>query len=37
MAGAIGLVLTLLWLAKHPESVPSGRIASCGGARALRD
>src|SRR5712671_2950160 len=27
MAGAIGLVLTLLWLAKHPESVPSGRIA----------
>jgi len=27
MAGAIGLVLTLLWLAKHPESVPSGRLA----------
>ncbi len=27
MAGAIALVLTLLWLAKHPESVPSGRIA----------
>src|SRR3954464_9836267 len=27
MAGAIGLVLTLLWLAKHPESVPSRRIA----------
>jgi len=27
MAGAIGLVLTLLWLAKHPESVPSGRVA----------
>jgi glycosyltransferase 2 family protein len=27
MAGAIGLVLTLLWLAKHPESIPSGRIA----------
>jgi len=27
MAGAIGLALTLLWLAKHPESVPSGRIA----------
>src|SRR3989449_2810780 len=26
MAGAIGLVLTLLWLAKHPESVPSGRL-----------
>src|SRR6266436_2324620 len=25
--GAIGLVLTLLWLAKHPESVPSSRIA----------
>ena len=28
MAGAIGLVLTLLWLAKHPESMPSGRIAN---------
>jgi uncharacterized membrane protein YbhN (UPF0104 family) len=28
MAGAIALVLTLLWLAKHPESVPSGRIAN---------
>jgi len=27
MGGAIALVLTLLWLAKHPESVPSGRIA----------
>jgi glycosyltransferase 2 family protein len=27
MAGAIALALTLLWLAKHPESVPSGRIA----------
>ena len=27
MAGAIALVLTLLWLAKHPESAPSGRIA----------
>jgi glycosyltransferase 2 family protein len=27
MAGAIALVLTLLWLAKHPESIPSGRIA----------
>ena len=27
MTGAIALVLTLLWLAKHPESVPTGRIA----------
>src|SRR4051812_30084465 len=27
MGGAIGLVLTLLWLAKHPESIPTGRIA----------
>jgi uncharacterized membrane protein YbhN (UPF0104 family) len=28
MAGAIALVLTLLWLAKHPESLPSGKIAN---------
>ena len=28
MAGAVGLVLTLLWLAKHPESMPTGRIAN---------
>jgi len=28
MAGAIGLVLTLLWLAKHPESLPTGKIAN---------
>jgi uncharacterized protein (TIRG00374 family) len=28
MAGALGLVLMLLRLAKHPESIPSGRIAS---------
>jgi uncharacterized membrane protein YbhN (UPF0104 family) len=28
MAGAVGLVLMLLRLAKHPESIPSGRIAA---------
>src|SRR5436190_10882370 len=28
MAGAVALVLTFLWLAKHPESLPSGRIAN---------
>jgi glycosyltransferase 2 family protein len=28
MAGAVALVLTFLWLAKHPESMPSGRIAN---------
>src|SRR2546428_14195982 len=28
MGGAIILVLTLLWLAKHPESMPVGRIAN---------
>ena len=28
MAGAIALILTLLWLAKHPESLPSGKIAN---------
>jgi uncharacterized membrane protein YbhN (UPF0104 family) len=28
MAGAIALVLTLLWLAKHPESLPSGKMAN---------
>ncbi|HET7785731.1 MAG TPA: lysylphosphatidylglycerol synthase transmembrane domain-containing protein [Myxococcales bacterium] len=28
MAGAVALVLVLLRLAKHPESVPSGRIAA---------
>src|SRR5207244_8479837 len=28
MGGAIILVLTLLWLAKHPESMPAGRIAN---------
>src|SRR6266446_5934135 len=42
MAGAIGLVLTLLWLAKHPESMPSGRIANAvararSGLMAARD
>src|SRR5438105_14723994 len=28
MGGAVTLVLTFLWLAKHPESMPSGRIAN---------
>src|SRR5438445_4324060 len=28
MAGAVALVLTFLWLAKHPESLPSGRLAN---------
>ena len=28
MIGAVTLVLTFLWLAKHPESLPSGRIAN---------
>src|SRR3954470_3161622 len=28
MAGALGLVLMLLRLAKHPETIPSGRIAA---------
>jgi uncharacterized membrane protein YbhN (UPF0104 family) len=28
MAGALGLVLMLLRLAKHPESIPSGRVAA---------
>jgi len=28
MVGAIVLVLTLLWLAKHPDSMPVGRIAN---------
>ena len=28
MAGAVALVLTFLWLAKHPESLPTGRIAN---------
>jgi hypothetical protein len=28
MAAAIALVLTLLWLAKHPESLPSGKMAN---------
>ncbi|HTO96740.1 MAG TPA: lysylphosphatidylglycerol synthase transmembrane domain-containing protein [Myxococcales bacterium] len=27
MAGAIALVLVLLWLARHPEQAPQGRIA----------
>src|SRR2546423_4790053 len=28
MIGAVTLVLTFLWLAKHPESLPSGRMAN---------
>src|SRR2546427_143114 len=42
MGGAIILVLTLLWLAKHPESMPVGRIANAvararSGLMAARD
>src|SRR2546426_3388382 len=42
MAGAVALVLTFLWLAKHPESMPSGRIANAvararSGLMAARD
>src|SRR6059058_5277891 len=42
MGGAIILVLTLLWLAKHPESMPAGRIANAvararSGLMAARD
>src|SRR5882724_1391641 len=42
MGGAIILVLTLLWLAKHPESMPAGRMANAvararSGLMAARD